>query len=328
MHLKSTLELNMILDSERFNQLLNRVYSKSEYSDNDKFVDQTLVSKGILVTYHNKQYKKKVRLDVNLNLILDGDAPDESNADKLIRKLDKRISDYFGTACTLDDFNLSKMNLVTDIDVRSRANVANYIQVLKRIGRVKGFSLSRDDELGDDIGFFLNGNTNGLAFRIYDLESHLKEQLDGADSRRKRLKEMISKSAGLLRAEVQLVKSAAIRALTPELITSDQISDLCGKGRKVFLDVFQWVVPFGHFYKKDKALEIIRKEVTDMKLKYRMLRLVALVPEKKSLLLAQKALSYRRIDKVMEEFRNVEVSPVTISKRHDIKMLDNLFKYM
>ena len=59
-----------------------------------------------------------------------------------------------------------------------------------------------------------------------------------------------------------------------------------------------------------------------------MLRLLDLMPEKKSLLLAQKALNYRRIDKVMKAFFDIEVAPVTISKRHDIKKLDNLYEYM
>ena len=86
------------------------------------------------------------------------------------------------------------------------------------------------------------------------------------------------------------------------------------------------VVPFGDFYKKDRAVEIIRENVAYLKTRRRMLRLVALIPEKKSLLLAQKALNYRRIDEVMEAFSDIEVSPVTISKRHNIKKLDNLYK--
>ena len=56
--------------------------------------------------------------------------------------------------------------------------------------------------------------------------------------------------------------------------------------------------------------------------------LVELIPDKKSLLLAQKALNYRRIDKVMKAFFDIEVAPITISKRHDIKKLDNLYEYM
>jgi hypothetical protein len=59
-----------------------------------------------------------------------------------------------------------------------------------------------------------------------------------------------------------------------------------------------------------------------------MLRLIELVPEKKSLVLAQKALNYRRVDRVMDMFRAIDLSPVTISKRHEVKMLDSLYRYM
>jgi len=55
---------------------------------------------------------------------------------------------------------------------------------------------------------------------------------------------------------------------------------------------------------------------------------VGLIPEKKSLLLAQKALNCRRIDKVMKAFFDIEVAPVTISKRHGIKKLHNLYNYL
>ena len=55
--------------------------------------------------------------------------------------------------------------------------------------------------------------------------------------------------------------------------------------------------------------------------------MVALAPEKKSLILAQKALNCRRIDDVMEAFADIEVSPVTISKRHDVKHLKNLYAF-
>ena len=60
----------------------------------------------------------------------------------------------------------------------------------------------------------------------------------------------------------------------------------------------------------------------------KMLWLIGLVPEKKSLLLAQKALNYRRIDKVMKAFFDIELAPVTISKRQDVKKLDNLYNYL
>lgn len=55
-----------------------------------------------------------------------------------------------------------------------------------------------------------------------------------------------------------------------------------------------------------------------------MLRLISLIPEKKSLLLAQKALNCRDIDEVMREFERINVSPVTISKRSSVRMLEGL----
>lgn len=70
------------------------------------------------------------------------------------------------------------------------------------------------------------------------------------------------------------------------------------------------------------------RKVADMTIRRRMLRLVELVPEKKSLLLAQKALNYRRVDEVMEAFTDIGVSPITISKRHDVKRLKNIHSYL
>lgn len=59
-----------------------------------------------------------------------------------------------------------------------------------------------------------------------------------------------------------------------------------------------------------------------------MLRLLALIPEKKSLYLAQKAMNCRNVEKVMEGFAKINLSPVTISKRHDVKHLENLYLYL
>ena len=60
----------------------------------------------------------------------------------------------------------------------------------------------------------------------------------------------------------------------------------------------------------------------------RLLRLLVLIPEKKSLRLAQKAMNCRNIEKVMEAFSDINVSPVTISRRHNVKFLKNLYDYI
>lgn len=60
----------------------------------------------------------------------------------------------------------------------------------------------------------------------------------------------------------------------------------------------------------------------------KMLRLLTLIPEKKSLHLAQKAMNCRDVEKVMETFAKINLSPVTLSKRHDVKCLENLYSYI
>ena len=190
-----------------------------------------------------------------------------------------------------------------------------------------GFSPSQDNWIDDDISFCLDGNSNGIKFQLYDLEALNGEQ--ASDAYFNIAQQSIPEDCdGLLRAEVKLTKLKAIRGYTSKSSISKQIADLCDNRQQIFLDTFMRIVPFGNFYKKHKVEEIIRTKVKDATIRRRMLRLVELLPDKKSLLLAQRALNYRRIDKVMKAFFDIEVAPITISKRHDIKKLDNLYEYL
>ena len=274
----------------------------------DLNIDRSLGSKGITVIYRDSQYKKKIRVIVNTYLLVD----DVSDIDRLIRKLDKRIIEYFNGKYRIDDFVLSGMNFVVDMDVGTRANTLAYLKVLQRIGRVKGFSPT-SYEYFDDIDFLL-----------YDLERAFMHQIKGANADWKKLKPI----KGILRAEVRLMKPKAVRAYTDADDVSGQIADLLKDSRNIFLDTFTQIIPFGDFYKKDKAVEIIRKEVADSIMRRRMLRLLVLIPEKKSLRLAQKAMNCRNIEKIMDSFAKINLSPVTISKRHDVKYLECLYAYL
>ena len=325
MYLNCVVELSMVLDNEKFHKLLTRVCKQAEYLNDNKYIDQTLSSKGIVVTYQDKQYKKKVQLTINSGVMLDDG---ELDSDKLIHKLERCVHDYFGSKYNLKDFNLKKMILMADIDVSSREKVSAYIKVLQRIGKVKGFSPSSYDCMDADIGFCLDGNSNGIQFLIYNLEGLLTSQFRKNEINHKKMKSIIKNSEGVLRAEVRLTQPKTVRAYTNETDTSKQLAALLETSRDIFSAVFMSVVPCGAFYKKDEAIKIIQKEVKKITLRRRMLRLVALVPEKKSLLLAQKALNYRRIDDVMENFAKINVSPITISKRHDVKHLKCLYSYL
>ncbi|MDE6056050.1 MAG: hypothetical protein K2G55_20370 [Lachnospiraceae bacterium] len=327
MYINQVFELSMVLDNERFQKILNRVCRKNRYieENEDGYIDESLSSKGITVAYRDSQYKKKIKLIVEPRSVLDSKVLDP---DRFIRKLDKRINEYFDFKYRLDDFVLSGVTFATDIDVHTHENVFSYLKVLQRIGRVKGYSPENYDCFEDVDSFCLEGNSNDIAFWLYDLEGFLVDQFHNEDIGRKKLKSMRSEVEGILRAEVRLTKPKAIRSYTNTDDVFDQITELTEKRQEIFLDVFTRIIPFGDYYKKGEAAELIRSEVKDCTLRRKMLRLVTLIPEKKSLYLAQKAMNCRNIEKVMEAFAKINLSPVTISKRHDVQYLKNLYSYL
>lgn len=327
MYINQIFELHMTLDNDKFQKALSRAYSKVDYLDNNgkEYIDRSLESKGIAVIYRDSRYKKKVKLIVNSRLLLDCDNPDP---DKIARKLEKRIGEYFDYKYQIEDFTLSGMILCADIDVHNREKVSAYLKVLQRIGRVKGFSPSSYDCFDDIDSFCLEGNSNGIDFLLYDLESYVEKRHREVGDGRKKLKWLLKESEGILRVEVRLTKPKAIRDYTDAAEVSGQIVKLSEKCQDIFLDIFTRIIPYGDFHKKNKTVEIIRSEIEDSVLRRKMLRLVALITEKKSLYLAQKAMKCRDIKKVMETFARVNVAPVTISKRQEVKYLNNIYEYM
>ena len=162
---------------------------------------------------------------------------------------------------------------------------------------------------------------------IYDLKGLCRKQFNASDIGRKRFKELLKEADGILRAEVRMTKIKAVRAYADEEDISAQIMTLSEKRRDIFLEIFERIIPYGDFYKKGKAEEMIRREIKDDRLRRRMLRLVALIAEKKSLYLAQKAMDCRNVERIMIAFAKINVSPVTISKRHGVKCLRSLYSY-
>lgn len=323
MYINRNFELSMVLDDERFHQILSHVYRKSDRMEKEEYVDRSLEEKGIVVIYRDSQYKKKIKLIVNVERLLDSN---NSDSDKIVRKLNKRIGEYFEYKYMLNDFFISGMRLTVDINVGTHNDVEAYLRVLRRIGRVKGFAPVRYECFENVDGFYLEGNSNGIDFLIYDLKGLYERQLDENNIGRKNFKAVIKESKGVLRAEVRLTKTKTLRTYADKEDISAQTITLSEKCPDIFLEIFERIIPYGDFYKKGKAEEIIWSEVKDDRLRRRMLRLVALIPEKKSLYLAQKTMNCRNMEKVMKTFAKINVSPVTISKRQNIGYLTELYK--
>ena len=224
---------------------------------------------------------------------------------KLVKKLRKRIGNYFGTRLSISDFDVDEMHYSTDICEHSSADALEYIRVMKRVGRVKGYSVERCDGINAENGVCLAGNSNGRIFVMYILPGS-----DGKD----------------IRIEVRLMKPKAIREWTTDTGIEDQISELSRKRHDIFMDTVIRIVPYGIIYKKKEADEIVRRSVGDKIMRRRMLLLIELIPKKKSLLLAQKALGCRDVPEVMRAFAEINLSPVTLSKRSDTKYLQSIYE--
>ena len=322
MVINQTFELSMILDTDQFQRIFDNKVGYLKELD-DEYLDTSLAAKGITIIYRNSRYKKKVRVLVNTAVIVDN----PFDTDKLIRKLDKRISEYFDHGYALEDFTLSGVTLTVDINVGSREKVSDYLKVLQRVGKVKGFSPVNYDCFDDKTSFCLSGNSNDTDFLLYDLERVVAGQLLNADAGRKQLQSASERTRGVLRAEVRLTKPKAVREYADATDVLGQIVDMMKNSTDAFIDTFARVVPFGDFHKMDAAVEIVRSEVQDSTMRRKMLRLLALIPEKKSLHLAQKEMNCREVEKVMEAFTKIHLSPVTIAKRHEIKYLENIYSH-
>lgn len=341
-----TFELTLATNTKNFNYLLSRAYKMAKKNKNrvgqstkhtsyDVRVDDALASEGIMIEYHAHDYRKAIKLRVNPSEVLGGSdlklwKPNTRNIEALIEKLNEHIDNYFDSEYTLDDLVLSRVEFTANLDV-GKENVPAYIRLMHKIGKVKGFSAKYSifDYAAGDIkkerSFDLEGKTNGIAFTLYDKEADLKD---------KGKKEKARKAEGILRAEVRLKKRKAVQEAIrvfddPDaLTTEEQIALVAKKSKEIFGSTFAHIVPYGDSYKLKEAEQLVGTSGIKARRKDKMLRLLRLVPEKKSLYLAFKELDVRNRDGMLIWFAELNVSPITISKREDVSHLKNIYDYL
>lgn len=321
-----TFELSLILNTDNFCKWKDKAYEKAEgshpvYPKNGVIYDNALKNKGVKIEYHDNTFKKKIKFIVNPTKLLGGNdikklwKPNNDNISKLFRKLKGYIDSYFDSKYKLNDFKLTRIDFTVNLNVGDREKVSSYIQVLHNIGKVKGFKPKydkKDKKIDHNLSFDLEGNSNGVEFTAYDKEEESKQK----------------EAKGILRVEVRLKKQKSISKYTDETAASKQIKSLAANSKVIFLDTFTHIVPRGDYYKKKDAIKLVEDNISKQKHREKMLQLIELVPKKKSLYLAHKEMNDRNIDKVMEMFAEINVSPVTISKRHNINSLKNLYSYL
>ena len=328
MFLNQVFEFSMVLNEKKFQEVLSMSHVNAEEWDEEKeeYLDDSMAEKGIMIRYRDSQYKKKVFLIYNLQW---KQVDETSKVNKIVGNLEKCIREYFSYKYKLNDFKLSGMLLANDINVGQQETVNEYLKVFRRIGKVKNFTVADLENLEKKQYFYLRGNSNSIMFLAYNMGAVIQEYHKEMGTGGKKAKSAVKETKGILRLEVRLDKPKAIRMYAASDDLAECMKELLRESQNIFLDVLRQVIPFGDYYKKDKAFEIIQERVKDKMLRRKMLRLAALIPEKKSLYLAQKTMSCNRdMDKIMNGFVKINLSPVTISKRQDMKYMKNIYDFL
>lgn len=318
MHINPVFELTRVVDGEEFQRLFTRVQETLDPGNGDEYVDRSLSHKGLTVVYRKSQYKKKVRLVINTSVMMGEGELDPWDA---LQKLNRRIRKYFGGELSLEAFTAVGVTMTADLPIGDPTRISAYLRVLRRLGKVKHFSPVSYACFSARNSFCLEGNSNDTIFMVYDLRSVLEKQLG------KEAVPFLNRARDVLRVEIRLTSARAVRTTCGKDEVEEQLLFLYEHSREIFMGVFRKIVPYGDSYKKGTAVELIRREICDPRLRRRMLRLLDLIPEKKSLLRAQKAMQCRRMDEVMDAFAKIGLSPVTISKRDAVQCNKNLYQY-
>ena len=319
MYINEIFELTRAVNGDEFDRLFARVKDNLEEEEGEEYADRSLSHKGVTVIYRKSRYKKKVRLVVNTAFLF---KEKEYDSGKIVPQLEKRVAQYFGDRRSLEEFVLTEAVLMTDLRMEYSEDVLAYLRLLRRIGKVKNFSPVTYDGFSKQNSFCLKGNSNDIVFMAYNLHAVIKGRL-GSEGR-----QSLACAKGVLRAEIRLTSQKAIREVSEVQDSLEQLLVLSKRRNEVFLGVFERIVPFGDSYKKSLAVERVRTQVSDLRMRRRMLYLIDLIPEKRSLWLAQKALQYRKIDEVMDAFARIGLSPVTISKRERGQCFRSLYHFL
>ena len=302
MDTETTLSLSTVLNADTFSSLTDALSIPADAGR--EYIDDTKRHKGMTVVYHAGHYKKKVSVLFDLPTLL----PYARTFESLPKKVHKRLRKYFGNQLGQLRFLFSSASIAVNLDLGSHDTVADYLTVLRRIGRVKGYTLKSDCGIGGTPSY-LNwvGNSNAAALCLYGSRTTQGE------------------AGGILRAEVQLRKSKAVCRNTKTTDPEKQIIEVAEKAEKIFLRVFAAVIPYGAFLKQRDAVRLIQAKVSDVRLREKMWRLVALIPTKKSLFGALKAAGCRNTHGLLDAFADIDLSPITISKRHHCPQLANIY---
>lgn len=294
-------ELSVMPKPDTFYELLEHASDVHALPDADgEYIDTSSIEKGMAVRYCDGRIKK---IGTLFNVPYSTDEP--ADPQETLQSMEKRIRKYVSKEFRLGDFQLSRLIIATDLKLDKENRAEDYMAVLRRVGNVKGYTLHSERKSGKCACHHWQGNSNNTNVILRCPKEHTH-----------------------LNLAVQMLKSSAVRAYTQESEAPAQIIKSLTSLEGSLVTLLSNVIPFGRFLKKADAIEQIRSQIPDDTLRRKMIRILEMIPEKKSLKKTMKVSGYRNPKDILLSFAHIDLSPVTISKRMSVRKLENLYMYL
>ena len=298
-----------------------------------------LREKGVRIYFYRPIRKKEffemgIKLVINPRILI-GDKdyigifePTEYNIERLFEglakipyelKLDKVFHyEWFNNVGNILNFRIHQIDFCINHKFESPYIADTYIKLLKRGNKTK--NMAEDSYFDNNCNKFKKyKNFVGFKGKSFEIAAYNKqEQL--LDHKKYFPEECIDEADGIVRFEIK-VKREKIRRM---LKSSDNIyvselekmfNNIGYTSQCEFSRYIKILFGKGDYYTMEKAVEIIRRNVKE---KYHkdMINFLSLVSEKRSLWKAKAELTdTNRLDKILKQFKNVKLNPVTVPIR-------------
>lgn len=320
-----------------FDKMLKRLYSMSKgrfpiFQSNNEWYAEMFKGRGIRIIMRRTKIGGYFIVIISLNDLLGNDDKlsliDPMYLQKSISTADEMLTAELGDEYSINHLELSRVDYCINVDVGSSANVSAYIMQLYRSDMKKGYKIIglENPDFDSNKGFTAKNHTAGTEISFYDKQKQLEQ----------RKYECSEQAAGILRIELRLSRRKTVLEHTPGCSDNKERIEYCMcRSREEILTIVRQLVPDGDYYTMKKAQKIITKSVADKKLRERMITMLQLTKKlgsirlaKKEMLQAYPKMKHEYFNRMMEEFRGIEVNVITLGKSLNIRRLPSLFRYL
>lgn len=315
-------------------QLFSRARGRYGVETNDKNTKHhafMFQGRGIRVTLKKTKISGCYEFVLSLNDLLGTD--DKSRLIEPVKLqealdiADRMLVGEFGEGYSIDELELYRVDQCINVKVDNDDNVREYISLMYRSEMKKSYCILADDSPDFDISrsCTVRNKTEGLEVSFYDKKEELEQR-----------NEVSEQAEGILRVELRILKRKPLELQTPECMTNrDRVAHCMNASRNSILNMAHKLMLNADYYPYKKACARVKKLIASKKLRKRMLDMLRLTKEERSVRKAKERLlklhpkiRHEYFNNMIAQFEHIGVNVVTLDDDSEMKLLPSLFKYM